>query len=242
MRMRCDYCGAWIQDTDAVCPRCAGLNEHLVTPAEGWPETIEDLKRFCQDHNVPLESLRFFIGEDYREPKAYGIYRDAASGNVVVYKNKADGTRAVRYRGDDEAYAVNEIWEKMRSEIANQRNYQARKAAAAGGGRAPKGGGNAPRRRTVWQVVRRTGLGLLIAFFALGFVGCVYSVLTSPDTGYYTYGDAPYYLQGDDWYRYDVDAGDWRADTAPPRSSKRTRGTSMRVTIGPTKTPLRTSP
>ena len=37
----------------------------------------------------------FFIGEDCREPKAYGIFQ-TDDGDFVVYKNKADGVRAVR--------------------------------------------------------------------------------------------------------------------------------------------------
>lgn len=46
---------------------------------------------------------------DFRQPKAFGIYKDS-DGNFVVYKNKGDGTRAEHYRGKGEAYAVNEIY------------------------------------------------------------------------------------------------------------------------------------
>lgn len=62
---------------------------------------------------------RFFIGEDYKEPKAFGIYQDG--NRFIVYKNKADGSRAIRYDGLDEAYAVNEIYLKLKEEIANQK-------------------------------------------------------------------------------------------------------------------------
>ena len=57
---------------------------------------------------------------DVLQPKAFGIYKDS-DGNFVVYKNKGDGTRAERYRGKDEAYAVNEIYQKLRSEIQIRR-------------------------------------------------------------------------------------------------------------------------
>ena len=30
--------------------------------------TIEDIKQFAAERNMPLERMRFFIGEDYREP------------------------------------------------------------------------------------------------------------------------------------------------------------------------------
>ena len=42
----------------------------------------------------------------------------------IVYKNKADGTRAVRYKGTDEAYAVNELYLKLKDEILNQKAHQ----------------------------------------------------------------------------------------------------------------------
>jgi len=61
--------------------------------------------------------MRFFIGYDMREPKAYGIYRDE-EGNFIVYKNKSNGSKSVRYKGSDEAYAVNEIYQKLRTEMA----------------------------------------------------------------------------------------------------------------------------
>ena len=52
-------------------------------------------------------------------------YKDN-SGNFVVYKNKANGQRAIRYKGNDESYAVNEIYLKLKETILNQkaRNVQ----------------------------------------------------------------------------------------------------------------------
>ena len=78
------------------------------------PKTIEELKQYCMDRGMPLERMRFFIGEDCREPRAFGIYRDG--DRFVVYKNKANGSRAVRYHGPDEAYAVNELYQKLLDE------------------------------------------------------------------------------------------------------------------------------
>ena len=63
---------------------------------------------------MPLLRMRFFIGEDQREPKAYGIYRDG--NDFIVYKNKADGQRAIRYQGPDEAHAVRELFLKLMAE------------------------------------------------------------------------------------------------------------------------------
>ena len=90
------------------------------------PQTIEELLAFCERHELPLSKMRFFIGLDYPGAKAYGIFKDK-NGDFVVYKNKADGSRAVRYRGPDEAYAVNELFQKLKDEASGQR---ARVAAA----------------------------------------------------------------------------------------------------------------
>ena len=84
------------------------------------PRTIAELKAFCEEHGIPAEKMHFFIGEDYRGPKAYGVYEE--DGHFIVYKNKADGTRAVRYSGPYEDIAVNEIYEKMKSEVEMRRN------------------------------------------------------------------------------------------------------------------------
>ena len=76
MKLKCNYCGSFIKDTDEKCPNCGAVNEHLMRSANGIPKTIEELKAFCQKHNLPLKQMRFFIGENFTEPKAFGIYKD----------------------------------------------------------------------------------------------------------------------------------------------------------------------
>lgn len=217
MKVKCEYCDSLIEDTDAICPHCGAPNEHMAASAEGVPKTIEELKQFCARHNLPLKDMRFFIGENTIQAKAFGIYYDQGSGEYVVYKNKANGDRAVRYHGQDEAYAVNEIYQKMKSEISNQRTYQANKAMAAGGG--PAHGGynfNKKKSRSFWSIlltfVKFFGIGIL----ALGIISIAYVLFVAPDNGYYTYGGTNYYLQGNDWYYYDTSVNDWQRDTDPP--------------------------
>lgn len=65
--------------------------------------------------------MRFFLGEDRKEPKCFGVYYDPARDRYIVYKNKADGTRAIRYEGPDQAEAVRIIYEKMGDEIQLRR-------------------------------------------------------------------------------------------------------------------------
>ena len=111
----CEYCGAPLRTEDQVCPNCGAPNpfcQPQEKPEEAkqysvyYPQTIRDLQIYCSERGMPLEKMRFFVGQDFQEPRAFGIYQD--DGEFVVYKNKADGSRAVRYRGKDEAHAVSE--------------------------------------------------------------------------------------------------------------------------------------
>lgn len=157
MKVKCDYCGSFIEDTDETCPHCGGVNEHVMRSADGVPKTIEELKALCRAKNLPLEKMRFYIGMDFRQPKAFGIYKDS-DGNFVVYKNKGDGTRAERYRGKDEAYAVNEIYQKLRSEIQIRRE----KNSAPPQKSAPKAGSSGKRINS-----RRAGIAFVVGFILL---------------------------------------------------------------------------
>ena len=131
MEIKCEYCGAYMSDTDEKCPNCGAINKNHKRVADNTPKTIEELKQWYKDRNLPpYEKTRFFIGMDYKKPKAFGIYEE--NGNFIVYKNKADGSRAVRYQGRDEAYAVNELYLKLKSEILNQKAHQTNPASTKG--------------------------------------------------------------------------------------------------------------
>lgn len=124
MKITCEYCGGFLQDTDESCPNCGATNRNVMRSADGIPKTIEQLKAFAEEKKLPLEKMRFFLGVDMQEPRAFGIYKDDEE-NFVVYKNKSNGERIVRYRGKDEAYAVNELYQKMRTEVVEQKAHQA---------------------------------------------------------------------------------------------------------------------
>ena len=112
-----------IPETVEQCPYCGASNNSIKRTADGTPKTIAELAKWYEDrHLPPYEITRFFIGIDYRQPRAFGIYQD--ENEFIVYKNKADGTRAVRYQGTDEAYAVNELYLKLKDEILNQKAHQ----------------------------------------------------------------------------------------------------------------------
>ena len=119
MRIKCDYCGSVFEDTLDRCPSCGAANAKRIV-SDNKPRTIEELAQWYIDRNLPpAEVTRFFIGRNYTEPRAFGIYRNE-QGEFVVYKNKDDGTRAIRYQGFDEAYAVNELWLNSTSKSIKQ--------------------------------------------------------------------------------------------------------------------------
>ncbi len=133
MEIKCEYCGSMIPDNCEVCPKCGAINQNFRRAADGTPKTIEELKKWYEDRKLPpYEITRFFIGIDCKEPKAIGIYEE--NGRFIVYKNKADGSRAVRYEGKDEDYAVNEIYLKLKSEILHQREMNPKSRPSRGTG------------------------------------------------------------------------------------------------------------
>ncbi len=130
----CPYCGALVRSDEPKCPGCGAANEQYVadTPAlDLRPKTISELKEYCAVHELPLKQLRFFIGEDYREPRAYGIYRDV--GEFVVYKNKANGSRSLRYQGPDEAHAVRLLYDKLLEQYQKHGDESEKTAALPAG-------------------------------------------------------------------------------------------------------------
>lgn len=100
MKIKCEFCGTMMDDTQSVCPSCGAPNRNVRRSSGDQPLTIEELRQWYEGKGLPPEEVtRFFIGKDIREPKAFGIYYEEDTGNYVVYKNKASGERSVRYRG-----------------------------------------------------------------------------------------------------------------------------------------------
>ena len=131
MNIKCEYCGGFYPETEAKCPNCGASNARAAQA--GVPKTIEELKAFSRSKNMPLERMRFFIGEDFREPRAFGIYRNA-DGQFVVYKNKADGSRAVRAVGAGRGVCgQTRLYQKLKSEVELRREMERRAAHADGG-------------------------------------------------------------------------------------------------------------
>ena len=190
MKIKCDYCGNTYEDTLEKCPSCGAPNPSHQN--EGKPKTIEDLKKWYKDRNLPApEVTRFFIGEDYKEPKAFGIYRNE-DGEYIVYKNKADGSRAIRYQGKDEQYAVNELYQKLKDEIVHQKN------SSSGSTRTNS------KKKSVFKYLYE---GFLILFCVLFISTFISDFVKGRHNGYYGYNGQTYYSYNDDWYYFSDD--DW---------------------------------
>lgn len=191
MRVKCNYCGNMIDETSKKCENCGAPNERLKRVGDGVPKTIEELKEWYKDHNLPEpEVTRFFIGENYEEPKAFGIYKKE-DGNFVVYKNKDDGSRSIRYEGTDEVYAVNELYLKLKDEIQNQKNINIEKQTN-------KNNNGSKMKISLMLVI----VIIFITCFILAFIQVSYE----SNNGYYNYNDTEYYKKNGYWYIYSNDS------------------------------------
>lgn len=122
-KTKCQYCGEQIKESAPTCPHCGAINNNLKRTAKGTPSTIEEMQKWYEDHHLPPSDItRYYIGRNYTAPKAIGLYQDGLK--FIVYKNDLAGNRTVFYEGTDEAYAVNEIYTKLKNEILNQKMRQ----------------------------------------------------------------------------------------------------------------------
>lgn len=161
--------------------------------------SLSELEAFFREKNIPSEQIRFFVNENRNDARCFGIYQDINTGNFIVYKNKDDGTRSVRYEGVDEKLAVNIFFSKLKEEMYKrdtQGLYQS----------------------TVSQVkeaqqAKRSLIGKII-----GIIAVVISVIViffslrscnTPRVGYYNFNGSNYYYGNNAWWYYDDFYDDW---------------------------------
>jgi len=204
MKVKCNYCGAMIDETENACPHCGAPLSGINRTSDKQPKTIEELQAWYVAHHLPPEQItRFFIGKDIQEPKAFGIYK-TGTGDFVVYKNKSTGERAIRYQGADEAYAVNELYQRLRAEIVDQKSRRPNTPQQ-------------PLQQTSQSKSKRRREGckgcaiIAIILFVIGVLFAIFD--KSIPNGYYNYQGTQYYHQGSSWYYYDDKTDDWYKST-----------------------------
>ena len=201
MKKKCNYCESYYDDALENCPQCGAPNDNI-RKSIGVPRTIEELQQWYVQHNLPpKEVTRFFIGENYKGPKAFGIYKDEETGQFVVYKNKSDGSRAIRYDGKDESYAVNEIYVKLKEQIAEEKSKNVKKNAR-----------NTKRSTTLIQALI-TIICITVIFTIITLT--LWSRFSGPSHGEYTYNNQDYYYSGGSWYIWDYDTDGWVDSDVP---------------------------
>ncbi len=166
-------------------------------------ETYEELKNVFEEFHIDSDKTRFYIGDDYTDPKAFVIYQDDF-GDFVVYKMKADGTRALRYKGSNEKHAVNEYYQKFLEEVSKRPEF-ARKLLRPAATRSGFNSGINRKNRTRLIIIPIICIWLVSA--ALGVGGLLYRRYKHRHDGYYVTPSGTYYTQGHDVYYYDND--DW---------------------------------
>ena len=202
MQVKCDYCGSFIDEQLETCPNCGAPNERIKRTATGVPRTIEELKAFCAEKNIPLDKFKFHIGENYEGPQAFGIYYDEQNKEYVVYKNKSDGSRSVRYHGHDEGYAVNEIYQKLKEQIGDYKAYRASKGAIHGNGSGSSGKNTPDGKSRLIQTLTWVILIIIVLFVLFGSTG---KKSSGNNGSFYNYNGNSYYYNDGSWYNYDTD-------------------------------------
>lgn len=217
MKIKCEYCESMFDDTLENCPACGAPNKNVRRSTPDQPTTIEELQEWYHAKGLPPENVtRFFIGKDIREARAFGIYKDESSGNFIVYKNKADGSRAVRYEGTDEAYAVNELHTRLKQEILEQKGRNVANQ---------RSGKTAPKRRKKSSSLSAFILFLVIMLIPGSLIGYLYMQKTPAKQGYYMCNDDEHYKgklfyhYGSNeygWATYDEEKSEWRKTSVYP--------------------------
>lgn len=220
-KVKCEYCGSFILDTESNCPQCGAVNENHKRYVNGTPKSINQLQHWYRLRKLPPEEVtRFFIGKNVTEPKAFGIYEQ--DGNFIVYKNKSDGTRAIRYEGTDEAYAVNEIYMRLKEEILNQKNLNIEKRRIENNPSKVVYVPSEPEpRRRFSRKIPSLALTFFLIFFLPSFFVTLFTsfdlmAFLDREHGYYVtddnqvfYADGVKYNGSYEWWLYDMEDDYW---------------------------------
>ena len=170
-------------------------------------DTYEDLIYTFDVFRVDSEKTRFFVDQDYDGPKAYVIKRNGI-GEFEVYKRKADGSKAVRYQGSDEAYAVNEFYQKFLEEVRKRPEF-AKKLLGEYSRSNTRGTDQVDKlKRSFYTAIAYAAI-MLSLLGGVSYIKNTYNKFVHRKDGYYQTVDNTYYRLGRKMYYYDRLLDDW---------------------------------
>lgn len=120
MSVRCKYCDSQIPDNAEFCPNCGAKRPQESEPDTpqaarnsasaryAKPRTIEELRTFCAEKGMSLEKMRFFIGEDYKEPRGIGtlLMRRGSGLSTIPKRRFSSRTSGVKTKVKPSAAAM----------------------------------------------------------------------------------------------------------------------------------------
>ena len=119
MQVKCEYCGSYIEESEEFCKQCGAVNPNFKRAIDGIPKTIAELKKWYEQRNLPpKEVTRFFIGENFKGPRAFGIYEE--NGEYIVDKEiETIIEEKALFPRNDELITVANLWSayKVHSEL-----------------------------------------------------------------------------------------------------------------------------
>ena len=203
-RKHCPFCNELVEQDEEICPYCGEENR--------TPKTIEELLEYCNKRGMPLHRMRFFIGIDYKKARAFGIYEDG--GRYIVYKNKANGERAIRYSGHEEARAVRELFLKLLDECHKRNIYpDGRPVYETSDKPQPTGLVSKSKRRANPALVSIIVLSLLL----VGILTVTALTAHWYSGGYYKLNDSYYIYKGSCWFY--AGKSDWHIRKGVPSTN-----------------------
>lgn len=203
------------EDAEEFCPLCGApvvmeeetLEQDNTPEQEVVPETIAALRELCVSRSVDAESRGFFLDSNREHHGGYGIYLDN-DGDFVFYKNHSSGEKSIRYKGKDEAYAVRELYGRMKKDgcfpLTVKKN-QPKENSSHGHHRS----GSSGKHRRVQRKKRVVIAVALLLVLAVSAAAVYVWYANQPKDGYYHYHDDYYYLQKGSWYCYNSVMEKW---------------------------------
>ena len=115
-KIKCSACGAWINDTADKCSTCHAVNlfkKKIVNK----PKTIDELNIWISQNE---DKIRYSSKENEQigDKNKFGVYKE--NDNFIAYGVDRFGQKTILYKGNDEDYAVNIIYIRLKEDIVAQ--------------------------------------------------------------------------------------------------------------------------